>query len=81
MLRLAAKLVAFFWRREDGLEEEAGRPGPELVEGARGARVGALHRALWVGWAGWGGWGQWPVNTQGHPSVLEAPGSPRQDAA
>ncbi|XP_073937892.1 RNA helicase Mov10l1 [Castor canadensis] len=33
MLRLAAKLVAFFWRREDGLEEEAGRPGPELVEG------------------------------------------------
>ncbi|XP_042553856.1 RNA helicase Mov10l1 [Dipodomys spectabilis] len=33
MLRLAAKLVAFFWRREDAPEEEAGRPGPEVVEG------------------------------------------------
>ena len=37
MLRLAAKLVAFFWRRADGSEgEEAGQPGPELVEGAWG---------------------------------------------
>ncbi|XP_046922135.1 RNA helicase Mov10l1 isoform X1 [Lynx rufus] len=34
MLRLAAKLVAFFWRRADGSEgEEAGQPGPELAEG------------------------------------------------
>lgn len=34
MLRLAAKLVAFFWRREDVPEEEPGQP--ELAEGARG---------------------------------------------
>lgn len=34
MLRLAAKLVAFFWRRAEGLEEEAGPLGPELAEGA-----------------------------------------------
>ncbi|XP_048209699.1 RNA helicase Mov10l1 isoform X2 [Perognathus longimembris pacificus] len=33
MLRLAAKLVSFFWRREDAPEEEAGRLGPEVVEG------------------------------------------------
>ncbi|XP_049983694.1 RNA helicase Mov10l1 [Alexandromys fortis] len=33
MLRLAAKLVSFFWRREDFPEEEVGQPGPELSEG------------------------------------------------
>ncbi|XP_026269374.2 RNA helicase Mov10l1 [Urocitellus parryii] len=33
MLRLAAKLVAFFWRREDVPEEEPGQPEPELAEG------------------------------------------------
>uniref|UniRef100_A0A5F9C7K0 RNA helicase Mov10l1 n=1 Tax=Oryctolagus cuniculus TaxID=9986 RepID=A0A5F9C7K0_RABIT len=33
MLRLAAKLVAFFWRRQDVPENEAGPPGPELTEG------------------------------------------------
>ncbi|XP_073738686.1 RNA helicase Mov10l1 isoform X6 [Callorhinus ursinus] len=33
MLRLAAKLVAFFWRRADGPDEDAGPPGPELAEG------------------------------------------------
>ncbi|XP_045671475.1 RNA helicase Mov10l1 [Ursus americanus] len=33
MLRLATKLVAFFWRRADGPDEEAGPPGSELVEG------------------------------------------------
>ncbi|XP_031208332.1 RNA helicase Mov10l1 isoform X2 [Mastomys coucha] len=33
MLRLAAKLVSFFWRREDIPEEEVGQPGRELLEG------------------------------------------------
>ncbi|XP_013972741.1 RNA helicase Mov10l1 isoform X7 [Canis lupus baileyi] len=33
MLRLAAKLLAFFWRRADGTEEEAGPQAPELAEG------------------------------------------------
>ncbi|XP_058529792.1 RNA helicase Mov10l1 isoform X1 [Ochotona princeps] len=33
MLRLAAKLVAFFWRREDGPEKAVTPPGPEFVEG------------------------------------------------
>ncbi|XP_051045069.1 RNA helicase Mov10l1 [Phodopus roborovskii] len=33
MLRLAAKLVSFFWRREDIPEEEVGQPGQELSEG------------------------------------------------
>ncbi|KAF5926053.1 hypothetical protein HPG69_016760, partial [Diceros bicornis minor] len=33
MLRLAASLVAFFWRRADGPREETGTPGPELAEG------------------------------------------------
>lgn len=33
MLRLAAKLVSFFWRREDIPEEEVGQPGRELSEG------------------------------------------------
>ncbi|XP_015449490.1 RNA helicase Mov10l1 [Pteropus alecto] len=33
MLSLAAKLVAFFWRRADGPEETPGLPGPELPEG------------------------------------------------
>ncbi|KAL1767582.1 RNA helicase Mov10l1 isoform X1 [Sigmodon hispidus] len=33
MLRLAAKLVSFFWRREDIPEEEVGPPGRELSEG------------------------------------------------
>ncbi|XP_032348454.1 RNA helicase Mov10l1 isoform X9 [Camelus ferus] len=33
MLRLAAKLVAFFWRRADRPENAAGPPGPELAEG------------------------------------------------
>lgn len=33
MLRLAAKLVSFFWRREDIPEEEAGQPGREPSEG------------------------------------------------
>uniref|UniRef100_A0A452RE87 RNA helicase n=1 Tax=Ursus americanus TaxID=9643 RepID=A0A452RE87_URSAM len=33
MLRLATKLVAFFWRRADGPDEEAGPPGSELAEG------------------------------------------------
>nr|XP_036862625.1 RNA helicase Mov10l1 isoform X2 [Manis javanica] len=33
MLRLAAKLVAFFWRRADGCEGEAGPPEAELAEG------------------------------------------------
>nr|XP_045728269.2 RNA helicase Mov10l1 [Mirounga angustirostris] len=38
MLRLATKLVAFFWRRADGPNEDAGPPGSELAEGAsRGA--------------------------------------------
>lgn len=33
MLRLAAKLVSFFWRREDIPEEEVRQPGRELSEG------------------------------------------------
>nr|XP_023421330.1 RNA helicase Mov10l1 [Cavia porcellus] len=33
MLRLAAKLVAFFWRREDASEEKDRSSGQELVEG------------------------------------------------
>ncbi|XP_045866606.1 RNA helicase Mov10l1 [Meles meles] len=33
MLRLATKLVAFFWRRADGPAEDAGPPGSELAEG------------------------------------------------
>uniref|UniRef100_A0AAA9SQJ7 RNA helicase Mov10l1 n=1 Tax=Bos taurus TaxID=9913 RepID=A0AAA9SQJ7_BOVIN len=33
MLRLAAKVVSFFWRKADCPEEEAGPLGPELVEG------------------------------------------------
>ncbi|XP_072598952.1 RNA helicase Mov10l1 isoform X2 [Vulpes vulpes] len=33
MLRLAAKLLAFFWRRADDTEEEAGPQAPELAEG------------------------------------------------
>ncbi|XP_069346579.1 RNA helicase Mov10l1 [Eulemur rufifrons] len=33
MLRLAAKLAAFFWRKADTLEEGAGRPELELAEG------------------------------------------------
>ncbi|KAG3290683.1 Mov10 RISC complex RNA helicase like 1, transcript variant X2 [Ictidomys tridecemlineatus] len=33
MLRLAAKLVAFFWRREDVPVEKPGQPEPELAEG------------------------------------------------
>ena len=37
MLRLAAKLVAFFWRKADGPEEEVQPPGLEPWEGARGA--------------------------------------------
>ncbi|KAG8517982.1 RNA helicase Mov10l1, partial [Galemys pyrenaicus] len=32
MLRLATKLVAFFWRRAEGAEGAAGPPGPELAE-------------------------------------------------
>lgn len=51
MLRLAAKLVAFFWRREDASEEKDRSSGQELVEGARGengapCRHLSLHRAL-----------------------------------
>lgn len=42
MLRLAANLVAFFWRKADGPREEAGPPGPDLAEGASwGGRVPA----------------------------------------
>ncbi|XP_032201725.1 RNA helicase Mov10l1 isoform X3 [Mustela erminea] len=33
MLRLATKLVAFFWRRADGPAEDAASPGSELAEG------------------------------------------------
>ncbi|KAK2500261.1 hypothetical protein MC885_018589 [Smutsia gigantea] len=33
MLRLAANLVAYFWRRADGCEGEAGPPESELAEG------------------------------------------------
>ncbi|XP_059043322.1 RNA helicase Mov10l1 [Mustela lutreola] len=33
MLRLATKLVAFFWRRADGPAEGAATPGAELAEG------------------------------------------------
>ncbi|XP_029061582.1 RNA helicase Mov10l1 [Monodon monoceros] len=33
MLRLAGKVVGFFWRRAEEPEEEAGPPGPELAEG------------------------------------------------
>lgn len=52
MLRLAAKLVSFFWRREDIPEEEVGQPGPELSEG-KGA-WSALQEALGrpVRWGG-----------------------------
>lgn len=40
MLRLAAKVVSFFWRKADCPEEEAGPLGPELAEGAsRGGRA------------------------------------------
>lgn len=52
MLRLAAKLVSFFWRREDIPEEEVGQPGPELSEG-KGARnsgqeaLGQACEAVW----------------------------------
>lgn len=49
MLRLAAKLMAFFWRRADGPEEMAGLQGLELLEGASwggaGARWGRGGRA------------------------------------
>lgn len=39
MLRLAAKLVSFFWRREDIPEEEEVRqPGRELSEGKEAVR-------------------------------------------
>lgn len=46
MLSLAAKLVAFFWRRADGPEEMAGPPGPELPEGASWEEAG--HAVLGV---------------------------------
>lgn len=51
MLRLAAKLVSFFWRREDIPEEEAGTPRQELSEGkgSRGAQQEALGQAWEVG--------------------------------
>lgn len=46
MLSLAAKLVAFFWRRADGPEETPGLPGPELPEGASWDEAG--HAVLGV---------------------------------
>lgn len=46
MLSLAAKLVAFFWRRADGPEEMAGPLGPELPEGASWVEAG--HAVLGV---------------------------------
>lgn len=51
MLRLAAKLVSFFWRREDIPEEEVGTPRQELSEGkgSRGAQQEALGQAWEVG--------------------------------
>ena len=64
MLRLAGKLVAFFWRRAEEPEEEAGPPGPELAEGAsREGPVRAAPRGRPAGrWTvdcgrarGWGG--------------------------
>uniref|UniRef100_A0A8C4MZY7 RNA helicase Mov10l1 n=1 Tax=Equus asinus asinus TaxID=83772 RepID=A0A8C4MZY7_EQUAS len=36
MLRLAANLVAFFWRKADGPREEAGPPGPDLLKTVQG---------------------------------------------
>uniref|UniRef100_A0A8C5K0Y1 RNA helicase Mov10l1 n=1 Tax=Jaculus jaculus TaxID=51337 RepID=A0A8C5K0Y1_JACJA len=33
MLRLAARLVAFFWRKEDAPDEDVRQPGQELAEG------------------------------------------------
>lgn len=48
MLRLAAKLVSFFWRKEDIPEEEVGQPGRELSEGkgARSTPLEALSRPV-----------------------------------
>lgn len=43
MLRLAGKVVGFFWRRAEEPEEEAGPPGPELAEGA--SREGLVRAA------------------------------------
>nr|KAF6398975.1 Mov10 like RISC complex RNA helicase 1 [Molossus molossus] len=40
MLRLAAKVVAFFWRRADSPDEEAGPRGLELPEGASWGEAG-----------------------------------------
>ena len=51
MLRLAAKLVSFFWRREDLPEEEVRQLGPELLEGkgSRSPQQEALRQVWEVG--------------------------------
>lgn len=50
MLRLAAKLVSFFWRREDiPEEEEVGQPGRELSEGKGALRRKPSRQACEVG--------------------------------
>lgn len=59
MLRLAAKVVAFFWRKADGPDEEAGPRGLELPggaswggAGAEGAWRGGARAGPGCGWAG-----------------------------
>lgn len=53
MLRLATKLVAFFWRRADGPADDAGSPGSELAEGAsRGGALGGRGGQASCGGAG-----------------------------
>lgn len=72
MLRLATKLVAFFWRRADGPDEEAGPPGSELAEGASRGRV-ALQPVPTRGGPGRAG-------REGHRRPLPAVGCPGERA-
>ena len=71
MLRLAAKVVSFFWRKADCPEEEAGPLGPELLEGAsRGGRAARpLRRPASLDAAGAGAAGDLVVA----PEAREAP--------
>lgn len=57
MLRLAAKLMAFFWRRADGPKERTGLQELELLEGASRGGAGA----------------RWGPGGRAGPGVLMAP--------
>lgn len=72
MLRLATKLVAFFWRRADGPDEDAGPPGSELAEGASrgGAALQPVSARRAPGRAG----------REGGRRALPAGGRPRERA-